>query len=93
MAEGVGFEPTRLSVTSANYVVKIVRMALKDALVSELVDRNVAVGIKRVKHRGEVNERRPFTIPELKKILGKVALAAEAREAAIALRDEAKWPT
>jgi integrase len=62
----------RLSATSANNALKIARMALKDAVVAELADRNVAVGVKRVKHRGEVNERRPFTLPELKKILSKV---------------------
>ncbi len=59
----------RLRATSANQAVKVVRMALKDALIAELVDRNVAVGIKRAKHRGEINARRPFTIPELKKIV------------------------
>lgn len=63
----------RLSATTANAAVKIVRMALKDALVAELVDRNVAVGVKRVKNRGELNERRAFTLPELKKILSKAA--------------------
>jgi integrase len=62
----------RLSATSANYGVKLVRMGLKDALAAELVDRNVAAGVKRVKHHGEANTRRPFTIPELKKILRKV---------------------
>ena len=61
----------RLSATSANQAVKVVRMALKDAMIAELVDRNVAVGVKRVKHRGEINARRPFTLPELKNILGK----------------------
>src|SRR5438552_2842720 len=55
----------RLSATSANHSVKIVRMVLKDALIAELVDRNVAVGVKRVKHRGEPNARRAFTVPEL----------------------------
>ena len=45
----------RLTASSANHGVKIIRMALKDALVAELVDRNVAVGVKRVKHRGEMN--------------------------------------
>jgi integrase len=59
----------RLSATSANQAVKCVRMCLKDAGIAELVDRNVAVGVKHAKHRGEVNARRPFTIPELKKIL------------------------
>jgi integrase len=61
----------RLSATSANQAVKVVRMALKDAMVAELVDRNVAVGVKRAKHRGEINARRAFTIPELKKIVSK----------------------
>jgi integrase len=63
----------RLSATSADHSVKIVRMVLKDALIAELVDRNVAVGVKRVKHRGEPNARRAFTVPELKKILSKAA--------------------
>ncbi len=61
----------RLSATSANQAVKVVRMALKDAMIAEFVDRNVAVGVKRVKHRGEINMRRPFTLPELRKILSK----------------------
>jgi integrase len=59
----------RLSATSANQAVKVLRMALKDAMVAELVDRNVAVGVKRAKNRGEANARRAFTVPELKKIL------------------------
>jgi integrase len=59
----------RLSAASANQGLKTVRMALKDALVAELVDRNVALGVKRAKHRGEKNARRPFTFPEMKKIL------------------------
>jgi integrase len=59
----------RLSATSANQAVKVVRMALKDAMIAELLDRNVALGIKRVKDRGEANARRAFTVPELKKIL------------------------
>jgi len=58
-----------LTASSANHAVKIIRMALKDALIAELVDRNVAVGVKRVKHHGEANSRRPFTVPELKKVL------------------------
>jgi integrase len=59
---------SELSATSANYAVKVVRMALRDALINELVDRNVAEGVKRVKHRGEINARRAFTLPELQKI-------------------------
>jgi integrase len=71
-ADVIGFRDDlhkRLTASSANQAVKILRMALKDALVAELVDRNVAVGVKRVKHRGEINARRPFTLPELKTIL------------------------
>ena len=71
-ADVIGFRDqlnNRLTASSANHAVKIIRMALKDALVAELVDRNVAVGVKRVKHRGEMNARRPFAIPELRKIL------------------------
>jgi integrase len=74
-ADVIGFRDdlsNRLTASSANHAVKIIRMALKDALIAELVDRNVAMGVKRVKHRGEINARRPFTIPELKKILCKV---------------------
>jgi integrase len=74
-ADVIGFRDglnNRLTASSANHAVKIIRMALKDALVAELVDRNVAVGVKRVKHRGEINARRPFTIQELKKILHRV---------------------
>jgi integrase len=58
----------RLSATSANNAVKIVRMALRDAVIDGLLDTNVAEGVKRVKHRGEANARRAFTLPELKKI-------------------------
>jgi integrase len=71
-ADVIGFRDdlnNRLTASSANHAVKIIRMALKDALVAELVDRNVAVGVKRVKHRGDMNARRPFTIPEMRKIL------------------------
>ena len=63
----------RLSATSANHAVKIVRMALREALIAELVDRNVAEGVRRVKHRGEINARRAFTLPELKKIFRKAS--------------------
>ena len=59
-ADVIGFRDhlnNRLSASSANHAVKIIRMALKDALVAELVDRNVAVGVKRVKHRGEMHAR------------------------------------
>ncbi|MEY2485476.1 MAG: hypothetical protein QOH39_1124 [Verrucomicrobiota bacterium] len=61
----------RLSQSTANLAIKIVRMALKDALIASLVDSNVAVGVRPVKHRGAINARRAFTLPELKTILSK----------------------
>jgi integrase len=60
----------RLSASTANLALKIVRMALKDAQIDGYVDRNVAVGIKFTKNR-KAKARRPFTLPELKKILSK----------------------
>ena len=48
-------------------------MALKDAVIATLADTNVAVGVRRVKHRGEKNERRAFTVPELKNVLAKAS--------------------
>lgn len=62
---------SRLSVSTANLAVKIVRMALKEAHIAGLADANVAVGVRPAKHRGELNARRAFTLPELKNILSK----------------------
>ena len=62
---------SRLSQSTANLAIKIVRMALKDAQITGLVDSNVAAGVRPVKHRGAVNARRAFTLPELKTILSK----------------------
>jgi len=58
----------RLSASSANDSLKIVRMSLKDAQGDSLVTANVAVGVRRVKSTDE-NRRRPFTLPEIKKLL------------------------
>lgn len=62
---------SRLAASSANVAVKIVRMAIKDAVIDGLIDTNVAIGVRPVKHRGAPNERRPFTLPELKRVLSK----------------------
>lgn len=63
----------RVSPSSANDGVKIVRMALKDALIGGLVDSNVAIGVGRIKRRGQMNSRRAFTLPELKNVLDKAS--------------------
>ena len=64
---------SRLSQSTANLAIKIVRMALKEALIAGLVDTNAAIGVRPVKNRGAVNARRAFTLPELKKILNTAA--------------------
>ncbi len=61
----------RVSISSANTDLKIVRMALKDALAAGLCLTNVAVGVKPAKSSEPKNERRPFTIGELKRIYRK----------------------
>lgn len=61
----------RLSESTANLAVKIVRMVLKEALIAGLVDGNVALGVRPVKRRGKANTRRAFTLPELKRIIRK----------------------
>ena len=58
----------RVSVSSANTELKIVRMALKDALDAIVCLTNVAAGVDRAKSPEPDNERRPFTIRELKRI-------------------------
>jgi integrase len=75
-ADVIGFRDglaARLSASTANLAVKIIRMALKDSQIAGLVDTNVAVGVRPVKHRGKVNARRAFTLPELKNILSKAS--------------------
>jgi integrase len=64
---------SRLSQSTANLAIKIVRMALKEALIAGLVDTNVAIGVRKVKHHGAVHARRAFTLPELKIMLKKAA--------------------
>jgi integrase len=60
---------TRLSTSSANHAVKVVRMALKDAQAQSLVTANVAVGVRPVKSADEISRRRPFTLKEIKRLL------------------------
>jgi integrase len=59
----------RLSVSSANSAVKVVRMALKDAQANSLVTANVAVGVRPIKSADGSGRRRPFTLKEIKRIL------------------------
>lgn len=56
----------RVSVSTANTELKIVRMALKDA--ADLCVTNVAVGVDNANSPEPENERRPFTVRELKRI-------------------------
>jgi integrase len=60
---------TRLSTSTANHAVKVVRMALKDAQADSLVTANVAVGVRPAKSAEESGRRRPFTLPEIKGLL------------------------
>jgi len=59
----------RASASTANHAVKIIRMALKDAQAARLVTENVAVGVRRAKSSADRTSRRPFTLPELRRIL------------------------
>jgi integrase len=62
-------QASRLSASTANDAVKIVRMALKDAQAQSLVTANVAVGVRPTKSTEESARRRPFTLPEIKRLL------------------------
>jgi integrase len=59
----------RLSTSSANHAVKIVRTALRNAQADSLVSVNVAVGVRPAKSAEESGRRRPFTLPEIKRLL------------------------
>lgn len=63
----------RLSASTANQAVKIIRMALKEAQAARLVSENVAAGVRRTKTSGDRASRRPFTLDELRRIL-KIAI-------------------
>ncbi len=58
----------RLSSSTTNTAVKIVRMALKDAVGAGLCLTNIAATIKPAKSLGENPGRRAFTLPELQRI-------------------------
>src|SRR5207237_2161212 len=59
---------TRLSTSTANHAVKVVRMALKDAQADALVTANVAAGIRPAKSAQDAGRRRPFTLPEITRL-------------------------
>jgi integrase len=59
----------RVSASTANQAVKIIRMALKDAQAARLVNENIAAGVRRAKISGDRASRRPFTLDELRRIL------------------------
>ncbi len=59
-----------LSISSANTQLKILRSAFQDALRGGLVESNPAALVPVIKRkRGTANERRAFTLPELKRVL------------------------
>ncbi|MFL6598316.1 MAG: phage integrase SAM-like domain-containing protein [Chthoniobacterales bacterium] len=60
---------SRLSTSTANHAVKIVRMALKDAQAADLVSTNVGIGVRQAKSSQQRGRRRPFTLPEIARIL------------------------
>jgi integrase len=59
----------RVSTGTANGMLKIVRVLLGAAEADGIVQRNEARFVKRLKVVGEENARRPFTLPELQRIL------------------------
>ena len=60
----------KLSITTSNYHLAILRTALEDAVRSESIESNPADRVPKIKRKGgTANKRRPFTLPELKKIL------------------------
>ena len=61
----------RVTTSTANLAVKIVRMALRHAANLNLVDSNVAVGVRPAKDGTRGTNRRAFTLPEMKRLLAK----------------------
>jgi integrase len=59
----------RLSTTTANHAVKVLRMALKDAQADSLISANPAIGVRPAKSAEEIGRRRPFTLPEIRRLL------------------------
>ena len=60
-----------LSAATANQAITILRTALKEAQGSGLVGSNAALGVRPVKSEKDRARRRPFTLPELRRILSK----------------------
>ena len=60
---------TRVSASTANHAVKVIRMALKDAQAASLLSANVAIGVRPAKSAEHRAARRPFTLQELGRIL------------------------
>lgn len=58
----------RLSVTSTNMDLKVLRACLYSAQKQDLVDKNVAVKVDTLRHRGGTT-RRGFTLEEVRKVL------------------------
>jgi len=58
----------RLSVSSTNMDLKVIRALLYAAQKQDLLEKNVAVNVGRLKQRGE-NKRRAFSLAEVKKVL------------------------
>jgi integrase len=59
----------RLSVGTANLGLKIIRIALNDAKRNGLIDSNPAEEVKVLSKKDVEQVRRPFTLPELKRLL------------------------
>jgi integrase len=59
----------RVSTSTANHAVKVIRMALKDAQAAGLVSTNAAAGVRPAKSAETRATRRPFTLQELGRIL------------------------
>jgi integrase len=59
----------RVSPTTANWLLKIIRLIFAAAEMDGIVSRNEARLVKKLKEAGDRNERRAFTVPELKKLL------------------------
>src|SRR5690625_72447 len=59
----------RLSVSSANNQLKILRILMQDGLRDGLLLTNPAALVRTIRKKGAANERRAFTIEEVKKLL------------------------
>jgi integrase len=64
------FVSTRLSATSTNMDLKVVRACLYAAQKQDLVEKNVATKVDTLKQRGE-SKRRGFTLAEISKVLAR----------------------